>query len=230
MRAFGIAMAAALLASLTTLGITQAVGSNAPVSLSSAIAANTAQIRACANRETGDLRLLSSGKCTKAEQLVVWSRQGPRGPAGSDVVVVDGKGQRFRDGVVDAYFMSYFRVIGGMIWHYLLPSGELKRFSMLPVIYLGSECAGTPYGAYTDLFGPDWQEPRLGLSGQGYRLDPSATPISPRGSDLVVLAGPGGCGRPTEAGEVGGLEFLQPMVPVDVPPDMVGPVRLAVMQ
>lgn len=89
MRALGIAVAAALLASVTTFGLTQAVALDQPVGLSSAIAADTPQIRACANRKTGALRLLTSGKCTRQEQLVVWSQSaepgppGPSGPTGS---------------------------------------------------------------------------------------------------------------------------------------------------
>ena len=82
MRALGIAMAAALLASITTFGLTQAVAFDEPVGLSSAIAADTPQIRACANRKTGALRLLASGKCRQGERLVVWSQAGPEGPQG----------------------------------------------------------------------------------------------------------------------------------------------------
>jgi len=82
MRALGIALAAALLASFTTFGLTQAVAFDEPVGLSAAIAANATQIRACANRQTGALRLLASGKCTRQERLVVWSKDGPEGPPG----------------------------------------------------------------------------------------------------------------------------------------------------
>lgn len=82
MRVIGIALAAALIASLTTFGLTQAVSLSTPVGLSSAIAANTPQIRACADRATGALRLLASGKCTKRERLIVWSQDGPQGPQG----------------------------------------------------------------------------------------------------------------------------------------------------
>jgi hypothetical protein len=85
MRALGIALAAALLASVTTFGLTQAVALDQPVGLSSAIAADSPEIRACANRQTGALRLLASGKCTRQERLVVWSQtgaEGPEGPAG----------------------------------------------------------------------------------------------------------------------------------------------------
>lgn len=82
MRALGIAVAAALLASITTFGLTQAVAFDEPVGLSSAIAADTPQIRACANRQTGALRLLASGKCRQGERLVVWSQAGPEGPQG----------------------------------------------------------------------------------------------------------------------------------------------------
>jgi hypothetical protein len=82
MRALGIALAAALLASVTTFGLTQAVAFDEPVGLSSAIAADTPQIQACANRQTGSLRLLASGKCRQGERLVVWSQAGPIGPAG----------------------------------------------------------------------------------------------------------------------------------------------------
>ena len=83
MRALGIALAAALLASITTFGLTQAVAFDEPVGLSSAIAADTPQIRACANRQTGALRLLASGKCRQGERLVVWSQSGPEGPQGA---------------------------------------------------------------------------------------------------------------------------------------------------
>lgn len=85
MRALGIALAAALLASVTTFGLTQAVAFDEPVGLSSAIAADSPEIRACANKRTGELRLLRSGKCTRQERLVVWSQigaEGPQGPAG----------------------------------------------------------------------------------------------------------------------------------------------------
>lgn len=82
MRAIGIALAAALVASITTFGLTQAVAFDEPVGLSSAIAADTPQIRACANRQTGALRLLASGKCRQDERLVVWSQAGPEGPQG----------------------------------------------------------------------------------------------------------------------------------------------------
>jgi hypothetical protein len=82
MRALGIALAAALLASVTTFGLTQAVALDEPVGLSLAIAADTPQIRACANRQTGELRLLASGKCRQGERLVVWSQAGPEGPQG----------------------------------------------------------------------------------------------------------------------------------------------------
>lgn len=82
MRALGIAVAAGLLASITTFGLTQAVAFNDPVGLSSAIAADTQQIRACANRQTGALRLLASDKCRQGERLVVWSQAGPQGPRG----------------------------------------------------------------------------------------------------------------------------------------------------
>lgn len=82
MRALGIAVAAALLASITTFGLTQAVAFNEPVGLSSAIAADTPQIRVCANRNSGALRLLASGKCRQGERLVVWSQAGPEGPQG----------------------------------------------------------------------------------------------------------------------------------------------------
>jgi hypothetical protein len=82
MRALGIAVAAALLASVTTFGLTQAVALDEPVGLSSAIAADSPEIRACANRQTGQLRLLASGKCTRQERLVVWSQEGPEGEPG----------------------------------------------------------------------------------------------------------------------------------------------------
>lgn len=82
MRALGIALVAALLASVTTFGLTQAVAVDQPVGLSLAIAADSPEIRACANRQTGALRLLASGKCTRQERLVVWSHEGPEGAPG----------------------------------------------------------------------------------------------------------------------------------------------------
>lgn len=50
-------------------------------------------INACANKKTGELRLLGKGKCKKRERRISWSRdaqqgptgsQGPQGPTGSD--------------------------------------------------------------------------------------------------------------------------------------------------
>jgi len=82
MRVLGAALAASMLASVTTFALTQAVALDPPVGLSSAIAADTPQIRACANRKTGQLRLLASGKCARQERLVVWSKDGPVGPTG----------------------------------------------------------------------------------------------------------------------------------------------------
>lgn len=228
MRAFGIAMAAGLLASLTTFGISQAVGSNAPVSLSSAVAADTGQIRACANRETGDLRLLSSGKCSKGERLVVWSQEGPQGPPGAGMYVVDGNGQRVPGASVDlfSYNTSAFRILDGLVWQFQIPSGELKTAGLEPAIYLGTSCLGQAYGAYTSYAGPRWQVPYIGLAGKAYRLNDSASPLSPKAGDLVVLGDESGCSSPREAGEVGGLEYLLPLVPVKSPPDLVGPLRI----
>lgn len=82
MRSVGIALAAAMLASVTTFGLTQAVAVDEPVGLSSAIAAESPEIRACANRTTGQLRLIASGRCKPKERLVVWSQSGPEGPQG----------------------------------------------------------------------------------------------------------------------------------------------------
>jgi hypothetical protein len=85
LRSLSVALAAALLASVTTFGLTQAVALDRPVGLPSAIAADSPEIRACANRQTGALRLLASGKCTRQERLVVWSQtgaEGSQGPAG----------------------------------------------------------------------------------------------------------------------------------------------------
>lgn len=82
MRALGIAVAAALLASITTFGLTQAVQPSTPVGLAAAIAADTVDIKACASRETGALKLAVDGKCRRGERLVVWSRTGPEGDPG----------------------------------------------------------------------------------------------------------------------------------------------------
>ena len=39
-------------------------------------------ISACANKQTGVLRLLSKGKCAASEVLITWNQTGPRGPKG----------------------------------------------------------------------------------------------------------------------------------------------------
>jgi hypothetical protein len=83
MKTMATVVSAAVLASLTTLGITQTVAPSTAMGLSSAIAADTRELRACANRDTGALRLLTEGRCSKRERLIMWSQQGPKGDPGS---------------------------------------------------------------------------------------------------------------------------------------------------
>ena len=50
-----------------------------------AIGAGSPMIRACANKKTGALRLLSTrGKCSKGERSVAWNQTGPQGAPGKN--------------------------------------------------------------------------------------------------------------------------------------------------
>jgi hypothetical protein len=74
MQTWGIALASALTASAATFGMAQSVSTDAPGDLTTVVTAESAQIKACANRKNGRLRLLTSGTCKRGERLIVWSR------------------------------------------------------------------------------------------------------------------------------------------------------------
>lgn len=82
MKASAIAIASALTASMTTFGLNQALTSGNPAEVVSVATAESSEVRACANRQTGQLRLLTKGKCKKRERLVTWAKVGPAGPPG----------------------------------------------------------------------------------------------------------------------------------------------------
>jgi hypothetical protein len=48
-----------------------------------AVSSSPAQIKACASKKTGALRVIAKGKCTKSEKAVAWQKQGVAGPAGA---------------------------------------------------------------------------------------------------------------------------------------------------
>jgi hypothetical protein len=77
-----IVLASGLAASVTTFGLSQAVTSENPVELTNGISTSTSEIKACANRDTGRLRILTKGKCKPRERLITWAQRGPAGPPG----------------------------------------------------------------------------------------------------------------------------------------------------
>jgi hypothetical protein len=214
MRAFGIALAAALLASVTTFSLTQAVAFDEPVGLSSAIAADSPQIRACANRDTGALRLLVEGRCTKRERLIVWSQegpvgptgvagsagsrgpigpQGPAGPQGPGVIVTDGNGNRVT-GVVEVFHNEgrLTRVLDGFLWDFSQPSGTLRNHAS-GIFYLQVGCTGQAYAAILPASGIPPQRVYFSESGDPFVRDPDLANVTPLGTDTVYKSTGSGC-------------------------------------
>jgi hypothetical protein len=70
------APSAVLLAAVVVLVL--AVGGLAVAAVSS----SPGQIKACASKKTGALRVIAKGKCAKSEKAVAWQKQGVAGPAG----------------------------------------------------------------------------------------------------------------------------------------------------
>jgi hypothetical protein len=48
-----------------------------------AVSSSPSQIKACASKKTGALRVITKGKCAKREKAVAWQKQGVAGPAGA---------------------------------------------------------------------------------------------------------------------------------------------------
>jgi hypothetical protein len=48
-----------------------------------AVSSSSGQIKACASKKTGALRVIAKGKCAKSERSVAWQKQGVAGPAGA---------------------------------------------------------------------------------------------------------------------------------------------------
>jgi hypothetical protein len=71
------APSAVLLAAVVVLGL--AVGGLAVAAVSS----SPSQIKACASKKTGALRVITKGKCAKSEKAVAWQKQGVAGRAGA---------------------------------------------------------------------------------------------------------------------------------------------------
>jgi hypothetical protein len=78
LRNFGSFLVGVLMTlTMTSLKSTDAASSDATSSVST--------IRVCANKTTGDLRLLITNACSASERLLTWNKQGPigaRGPQG----------------------------------------------------------------------------------------------------------------------------------------------------
>jgi len=248
MRTIAVAIGASLLTAVTMLGLSQAVSSSTAASLPSAIAANVPEIRACANRDSGALRLLTEGRCSKRERLITWSQAGPPGPAGAPgatgpagaqgaqgpgPIVTDGNGNRV-PGVVDIDMAGshlgepsrvIWRVVEGRLWPYL-PAGDLNDESDKPY-FLGKECDGTPlWNAYDG--GRSYQQVIFGISGNVYAFNMRAFPIHVDDmSKEAVRMLDSGCSSPKPLSDWVGSEYsivnFWPLTPISKPPDLVGP-------
>ena len=64
-----------------TLGVVITAVSVSAVSIAAASGGDT--IQACANKKTGNMRYITRGSCSKAEQTLSWNKTGPQGLPGS---------------------------------------------------------------------------------------------------------------------------------------------------
>lgn len=260
-----VALAAALLASLSTLGLSQAIGSSTAAGLSSTIAADTPEIRACANRDTGALRLLSEGRCSKRERLVVWSQAGPQGepgpegspgpagpqgpagatgpagargaqgPAGATgaqgpgVIVLDGNGNRVTN-VVDAGATWTTRIVGGFWWVFTNSSGAQPNSN--DVLFLGMNCVGQPYtSSYAGSLEPSLKFYPAIRDDSAWIPATAGSQVTPSADDSYVSLGANGtCHGPNRWGRYydDPALGLWPLVPVQKPPNLIGPLTVSV--
>jgi hypothetical protein len=161
------------------------------------------QIKACANRKTGEMRYLVRGSCKKKTEIsMTWSSSGSQGPAGiagpagspgpagadgTNLVVVDASGK---------VLGSFLDIQGGTSVTFLTTNGEIWTASMgankivdYSYYFADSSCS-TPY-LVTDLDLPiEREQVRYFRPGFGaYKA--VGEPIEPAQVDVYTFAGQG---------------------------------------
>lgn len=133
----GVAMAAVM------LGAVQIAG-----------AAGDSEIRACANKKTGSIRLLTRGVCSKkSETRLSWNKQGPQGVqgakgetgqvgvTGSSSVVVDAAGKEIGPLLgVNQGSRSFVVVNGQRIWELNSQTQRGWGMNQISILYSDSNC------------------------------------------------------------------------------------------
>lgn len=246
-RMVAVAGAAAVLAGL----VTGVVPASASMGGAAPTAAPTKVYKACADKQTGAIRLVVQGrKCRKSEIRMRWNVQGPAGIAGpvgpagpTGAQGIPGPALTVKDGngTVLGQFLS---LAPGPInmWTVLFEGGAYlylgvqtgpgvdRRLPLGAVSYLDNTCAGTPYynmpGTYQDI-GVGGPERILQAFSDG---SAAAFAYSGGASTTLAVATPAWTKNPAKAcvaaAALAAGTKIQPLTPVTPPPFAVGHIHI----
>jgi hypothetical protein len=136
------------------IALATALGASVLVAGGAAVPAQAKTVKACVNKSTGELRILtgSKNKCKKGWKKISWNKKGATGPQGNqgaqgpNLVVKDGTGKVLGKflGLFPAGFALMFVEIDGGSYLYA-PNGTVYPFGGGSPAFKTNTCTGTGY-------------------------------------------------------------------------------------